>query len=213
MLPCHSWAHKIKRILLLLLQAIGDSNGLSLTRLPTIQPVCGRGITPTFCYPANCPDSIPQISKPKSIQNIQVRRTIPRPTKLGHVKHHRHCRYCHHHGLHCCFSVQPETLHSTFDKPAQVTINLSRWYYDSHIYLVVTSYKYLKNGERCQEGKEFDCSPYNFLSANTDHMCMNTNLACDGLPNCGQNFLPNQVLTFLINLLGLNYFLTYYVAS
>ena len=89
--------------------------------------------------------------------------------------------------------VQPETLHSTFDKPASVTINLSKWYYDSHIYIVVTSYKYLKNGERCQEGKEFDCSSYNFLSANTDHMCMNTNLACDGLPNCGQNYLPNQV--------------------
>ena len=88
--------------------------------------------------------------------------------------------------------VQPETLHSTFDKPASVTINLSKWYYDSHIYIVVTSYKYLKNGERCQEGKEFDCSSYNFLSANTDHMCMNTNLTCDGLPNCGQNYLPNQ---------------------
>ena len=89
--------------------------------------------------------------------------------------------------------VQPETLHSTFDKPASVTIKLTKWYYDSHIYIVVTSYKYLKNGERCQEGKEFDCSSYNFLSANTDHMCMNTNLACDGLPNCGQNYLPNQV--------------------
>ena len=74
--------------------------------------------------------------------------------------------------------VQPETLHSTFDKPASVTIKLTKWYYDSHIYIVVTSYKYLKNGERCQEGKEFDCSSYNFLSANTDHMCMNTNLAC-----------------------------------
>ena len=89
--------------------------------------------------------------------------------------------------------VQPEKLHSTFDQPAQLSINLAKWYSDSHIYLVVTSYKYLRNGERCQEGKEFDCSSYNFLSANSDHMCMNTNLACDGLPNCGQNYLPNQV--------------------
>lgn len=89
--------------------------------------------------------------------------------------------------------VKPESLHSTFDKPASVAINLNRWYYESHIYLVITSYKYLRNGERCQEGKEFDCFSYNFLSASTDRMCISTNLACDGVPNCGQSFLPNQV--------------------
>ena len=95
--------------------------------------------------------------------------------------------------------VKPETLHSTFDKPASVSINLSRWYYESHIYMVITSYKYLRNGERCQEGKEFDCFSYNFLSASTDRMCISTNLACDGVPNCGQSFLPNQVSNFIYN--------------
>ena len=94
--------------------------------------------------------------------------------------------------------VKPESLHSTFDRPASVTVNLKRWYYDSHIYIVITSYKYLRNGERCQEGKEFDCFSYNFLSPSTDRMCISTNLACDGVPNCGQSFLPNQVIiTFL----------------
>lgn len=88
--------------------------------------------------------------------------------------------------------VKPESLHSTFDRPASVTVNLKRWYYDSHIYIVITSYKYLRNGERCQEGKEFDCFSYNFLSPSTDRMCISTNLACDGVPNCGQSFLPNQ---------------------
>ena len=89
--------------------------------------------------------------------------------------------------------VKPESLHSTFDRPASVTVDLKRWYYDSHIYIVITSYKYLRNGERCQEGKEFDCFSYNFLSPSTDRMCISTNLACDGVPNCGQSFLPNQV--------------------
>jgi hypothetical protein len=88
--------------------------------------------------------------------------------------------------------VKPEHLHSTFDKPASVTVNLSKWSSDSHIYMVITSYKYLRNGERCQENKEFDCSTYSFLTSSQDHMCMNINLACDGLPNCGQDFLPNQ---------------------
>ena len=97
--------------------------------------------------------------------------------------------------------VKPESLHSTFDKPASVSIALSKWYYESHIYIVVTSYKYLRNGERCQEGKEFDCFSYNFLSASTDRMCISTNLACDGVPNCGQSFLPNQVSCHFFSLL------------
>ncbi len=60
------------------------------------------------------------------------------------------------------------------------------------MYLVFTSYKYLRHGERCQEHKEFDCVPPAFLASNSDHLCMSQNLACDGLPNCGQDFLPNQ---------------------
>ncbi len=57
--------------------------------------------------------------------------------------------------------------------------------------MVFTSYRYLR-GQRCHEHKEFDCLPPTFLSASSDHMCMSHNLACDGLPNCGQDLLPNQ---------------------
>merc|ERR1712088_778575 len=40
---------------------------------------------------------------------------------------------------------------------------------------------------------EFDCSTtQSFLSSNTDHMCMSIKLACDGIPNCGQDYLPNM---------------------
>ena len=66
-------------------------------------------------------------------------------------------------------------------------MNVTKWTWASQIYMVFTSYKYLRGGnERCQESKEFDCSPPSFLSSSQDHMCMSSNLACDGLPNCGQ---------------------------
>ena len=59
--------------------------------------------------------------------------------------------------------------------------------------MVVTSYKYLRQGQNCQKDKEFDCTTtQSFLSSNTDHMCMSINLACDGIPNCGQDYLPNM---------------------
>ena len=58
--------------------------------------------------------------------------------------------------------------------------------------MVITYYKYLRQGERCHETKEFDCSSPSFLSPSMDHMCMSISLACDGLPNCGQDYLPNQ---------------------
>ena len=53
--------------------------------------------------------------------------------------------------------------------------SLSRTFY-SHIYMAVTTYKYLRRGERCQEHKEFDCTSPNFLGSSVDHMCMNVNL-------------------------------------
>ena len=75
------------------------------------------------------------------------------------------------------------------------TVNVTKWTWASQIYMVFTSYKYLRGGhERCQEGKEFDCSPPSFLSSSQDHMCMSSNLACDGLPNCGQVRYTNIVL-------------------
>ena len=71
-------------------------------------------------------------------------------------------------------------------------VNVTKWSWASQIYMVFTSYKYLRGGhERCQEIKEFDCSPPSFLSSSQDHMCMSSNLACDGLPNCGQVRLLN----------------------
>ena len=84
-------------------------------------------------------------------------------------------------------------MYSHFDTPARVTINVKDWTQDSHIYMVVTSYKYLRQGQNCQKDKEFDCTTtQSFLSSNTDHMCMSINLACDGIPNCGQDYLPNM---------------------
>ena len=97
-----------------------------------------------------------------------------------------------------CFNVfqhivKPENLYSHFDTPARITINVKDWTPDSHIYMVVTSYKYLRQGQSCQKDEEFDCSTtQSFLSSNTDHMCMSIKLACDGIPNCGQDYLPNM---------------------
>ena len=89
--------------------------------------------------------------------------------------------------------VKPENLYSHFDTPARITINVKDWTPDSHIYMVVTSYKYLRQGQTCQKDEEFDCSTQqSFLSSNTDHMCMSIKLACDGIPNCGQDYLPNM---------------------
>ena len=57
--------------------------------------------------------------------------------------------------------------------------------------MVFTSYKHLGHGQRSQDHNEFDCAPHTFLGAHY-HLCMSSNLACDGLPNCGQDVLPNQ---------------------
>ena len=86
--------------------------------------------------------------------------------------------------------VKPESLHSTFDKPASVSIALSKWYYESHIYFAVTYYKYLRNskiscGCHC-------CAPFDFLPDHPDCMCIITNLVCNGVPNCGRFLLDNQ---------------------
>ncbi|QQP36482.1 Uncharacterized protein FKW44_021607, partial [Caligus rogercresseyi] len=89
--------------------------------------------------------------------------------------------------------VKPEGLRSSWDQPASITVNLTNWSSLSHVYLIFTSYKYLKRGGRCQKHKEFDCSsPLGFLGSSSKRLCMSVNLACDGLPNCGQDFLPNQ---------------------
>ena len=53
--------------------------------------------------------------------------------------------------------IKPERLYNDFQNPASITLNVKNWSEDSKIYLVVTSYKYLKDGEQCQVNKEFDC--------------------------------------------------------
>ena len=95
--------------------------------------------------------------------------------------------------------LQPGDFFATFSLPCvkqscadSSAVNVTKWSWASQIYMVFTSYKYLRGGhERCQEIKEFDCSPPSFLSSSQDHMCMSSNLACDGLPNCGQVRLLN----------------------
>ena len=88
--------------------------------------------------------------------------------------------------------VKPADLYSYNDTPARLTINIKDWTFDSHIYMVITSYKYLRQGETCRKDREFDCTNQNVLSRDSDHMCMSMKLACDGMPNCGQDYLPNM---------------------
>ena len=76
------------------------------------------------------------------------------------------------------------------NKVVLISIVLSKWYYESHIYIAVTYYKYLRNskigcGCHC-------CFPFDFLPDHPDCMCISTNLVCDGVPNCGQFLMDNQ---------------------
>ena len=76
------------------------------------------------------------------------------------------------------------------NKVVLISIVLSKWYYESHIYIAVTYYKYLRNskigcGCHC-------CAPFDFLPDHPDCMCISTNLICDGVSNCGQPLLDSQ---------------------
>ena len=76
------------------------------------------------------------------------------------------------------------------NKVVLISIVLSKWYYESHIYIAVTYYKYLRNskigcGCHC-------CAPFDFLPDHPDCMCISTNLNCDGVSNCGQFLMDNQ---------------------
>ena len=76
------------------------------------------------------------------------------------------------------------------NKVVLISIVLSKWYYESHIYIAVTYYKYLRNskigcGCHC-------CAPFDFLPDHPDCMCISTNLNCDGVTNCGQPLLDSQ---------------------
>ena len=76
------------------------------------------------------------------------------------------------------------------NKVVLISIVLSKWYYESHIYIAVTYYKYLRNykigcGCHC-------CAPFDFLPDHPDCMCISTNLVCDGVSNCAQFLLNSQ---------------------
>lgn len=88
--------------------------------------------------------------------------------------------------------MKPENLYSYNDTPAKLTINIKDWTPDSHIYMIITSYKYLRQGETCRKDREFDCTNQSFFIRDSDHMCVSMKLACDGMPNCGQDHLPNM---------------------
>ena len=77
------------------------------------------------------------------------------------------------------------------NKVVLISIVLSKWYYESHIYIAVNYYKYLRNskigcGCHC-------CFPFDFLPDHPDCMCISTNLVCDGVPNCGHFLLGSQI--------------------
>ena len=62
-------------------------------------------------------------------------------------------------------SVKPQGKSGNVTR-LSLTVNVTKWTWASQIYMVFTSYKYLRGGhERCQESKEFDCSPPSFLSS------------------------------------------------
>ena len=80
---------------------------------------------------------------------------------------------------------------STFDNPASITVSLRNWNVESKIYLIFTSYKLVRRGETCREGAEYECPTDQQFQDKNGRLCMSLSLACDGLPNCGENIIPN----------------------
>ena len=102
---------------------------------------------------------------------------------------------------------------STFDNPASITVSvggeiarklsdplmswflvqvsLRNWNVESKIYLIFTSYKLVRQGETCREGSEYECPTDQHFQDKNGRLCMSLSLACDGLPNCGENIIPN----------------------
>ena len=41
------------------------------------------------------------------------------------------------------------------------------------------------------EGAEYECPTDDQIQQKNGRLCMSLSLACDGLPNCGENIIPN----------------------
>ena len=72
-----------------------------------------------------------------------------------------------------------------------VQVSLRNWNVQSKIYLIFTSYKLVRRGETCREGAEYECPTDQQFQDKNGRLCMSLSLACDGLPNCGENIIPN----------------------
>ena len=72
-----------------------------------------------------------------------------------------------------------------------VQVSLRNWNVQSKIYLIFTSYKLVRSGETCREGAEYECPTDQHFQDKNGRLCMSLSLACDGLPNCGENIIPN----------------------
>jgi len=95
------------------------------------------------------------------------------------------------HLVHESHIYSPDRIFSTFDNPASITVTMRNWAAQSKIYLIFTSYKLVRNGQMCREGAEYECPTDDQFQQKNGRLCMSLSLACDGLPNCGENIIPN----------------------
>lgn len=95
------------------------------------------------------------------------------------------------HYIHDTHVYPPDRIISTFDNPASIQVKLPNWNLQSKIYLIFTSYKLLAAGQSCRDGAEYECPTDEKFQQTNGKLCMSLSLACDGLPNCGDNTIPN----------------------
>jgi len=95
------------------------------------------------------------------------------------------------HYIHETHVYPPDRIISTFDNPASIQVKMKNWNLQSKIYLIFTSYKLLAAGQSCRDGAEYECPTDEKFQQTNGKLCMSLSLACDGLPNCGENTIPN----------------------
>lgn len=95
------------------------------------------------------------------------------------------------HYIHETHVYPPDRIISTFDNPASIQVKMPNWNLQSKIYLIFTSYKLLAAGQSCRDGAEYECPTDEKFQQTNGKLCMSLSLACDGLPNCGENTIPN----------------------
>jgi len=95
------------------------------------------------------------------------------------------------HFIHETHVYPPDRIISKFDTPATIQVKMKNWSLQSKIYLIFTSYKLLNDGQSCREGAEYECPTDEKFQETNGKLCMSLSLACDGLPNCGDNTIPN----------------------